>query len=188
MLKEIGEYGRFVGISGFRKVQIENAKAFLEVLHKSVPVEVEVQLFDAGLVATWEHLYFAALNALMAFRAGSNLSKSLAVESVLFASAQRQIMRAIDLMGVKAKIGDVAVLLFGENERVVEEALSSTARAVGVEPDESVLDLSMEKIMHVKETFDISDAELEATSAKNSLDGALVYAVVERVALLSTRL
>jgi len=50
-------------------------------------LEVEVQLFDASLVTTWEHLYFAALDSLTAFRNRENISRSLAMETMLYASA-----------------------------------------------------------------------------------------------------
>ena len=185
MIKHVEEYGRFLGISGFRNIQVLDAKTLADSIHKSVPAGVEVQLFDAALVATWEHLYFAAVNALMAFRGGCNASKSLAVESVLFASAQRQIRRAIDLVGVKAGFGDVAVLVFGESNGDVEAALSATEKAIGTKPDESILELTPQKIAGVKAAFDMSDAELQATSAKTA-EAALVDAVVEHMALLST--
>jgi tRNA threonylcarbamoyladenosine modification (KEOPS) complex Cgi121 subunit len=93
MLTQIAEFHKTVLISGFRGAKIGDARAFLDGVRCDLPLEVEVQVFDADIVASWQHLYFAALNALVAFKNGRNLSKSLAVETVLYASGQRQIKK-----------------------------------------------------------------------------------------------
>ena len=188
MLKPLEEYGRYVEISGFRNVAIGDAKAFMDAVCRDLPDGAEVQLFDADLVATWEHLYFAALNALMAFQNKRNVSKSLAVEMALYASAKRQIKKAIEFIGVKAGSGDVAVVVLGADVAAVEAGLRVVAKRLGVDPNEGVLGLSEAKIVRVREAFDVSDAELQAVSACGDAKAALVDLVVERVALLSTRL
>jgi len=188
MLKPLDEYGRFVEISGFRNVAIGDAKVFMESVCKDLPDGVEVQLFDADLVATWEHLYYAALNALMAFQNKRNASKTLAVEMALYASARRQIKRAIEFIGVKSGSGNIAVVVLGSDEASVEAGLRVVAQRLGVEPDDGVLGLSEAKTVRIRGAFDVSDAELQAVSACGDAEAALVDLVVERVALLSTRL
>ena len=89
-------------------------KDLLKTLNDEKPAQVDFQLFDARLVATWEHLYLAALNALVAFRSKCNISKSLAVETLLYASAQNQIQKATRLFGIKPSSSDIAVLIVGE--------------------------------------------------------------------------
>ena len=188
MLKPLEEYGRYVEITGFRNVAIGDAKAFVDAVCVDLPEGVEVQFFDAALVATWEHLYFAALNALMAFQNKRNASKSLAVEMALYASSQRQIKRAIEFIGVKPGSGNIAVVVLGADVASVQAGLSAVAKRLGVEPDAGILDLSEAKIRRIREAFDVSDAELQAVSACGDAKAALVDLVVERVALLSTRL
>ena len=80
-----------------------------------LPRDCEVQFFDAALVATWEHLYFAVLNAVMNLKSTRGISKSIAVESVLYASAQRQIQKAIDFIGLKPDSENAAVVVICEN-------------------------------------------------------------------------
>ena len=75
---------------------------------------VELQFFDANLIATQQHLYFAALNALQAFQNKTNISKSLAMETMLYASAQRQIQKAIQRCGIKPQTTTMAVIIIGE--------------------------------------------------------------------------
>ena len=188
MLKPLEEYGKYVEITGFRNVAVGDAKAFMDVVCRDLPGGVEVQLFDAALVATWEHLYFAALNALMAFKNKRNVSKSLAVEMAVYASAQRQIKRAIDFIGLKPDSGNIAVVVLGADVASVEAGLSVVAKRLGAVPDDGVLELSEDKFRRIRAAFDVSDGELKAVSACGDAEAALVDLVVERVALLSTRL
>ena len=188
MLKYLEEDGKYVEIAGFRNVKIEDAKAFLEAVRRETPGDTEVQFFDADLVASWQHLYFAVLNALMAFRTERNISKSLAVEVMLYASAQRQITKAIELSGVKPGSTNIALVIISENSDSAKAELSAIAKRIGKEPDETVLELSREKTARIRRAFDISDVELETAKAKGNVQQALVDVVIERVALLSTQL
>ncbi|MGC8997847.1 MAG: KEOPS complex subunit Cgi121 [Candidatus Bathyarchaeia archaeon] len=186
MLKPLEEFGKYVAVAGFRNVKIADVEEFLETVRKRLAKNVEAQFFDAGLVATWQHLYFAALNALNAFKNGLNISKSLAVETLLYASAQRQIRKAMGLMGIKPNSEAIAILAVGEKASDVEAALEAMSKIVGGHRDDSVLELSREKINAIRKAFDISDVELEAVMRGNDLEQALVNLVIERVALLAT--
>jgi KEOPS complex subunit Cgi121 len=188
MLKPIEEAGKYVEITGFRNVDVKDAEEFVEAARGDAPKSGWVQFFDADLVATWQHLYFAVLNALLAFRSGRNVSKSVAMEAMLYASAQRQISKALRLMGVKRGSKNVAVVVLGESPASVAALVSAVAKRVGVEPDESVLAVSEEKARRIREAFGITGKELEAVMGKGDGVQALVDLVVERVALLSTRL
>jgi tRNA threonylcarbamoyladenosine modification (KEOPS) complex Cgi121 subunit len=188
LLKPIEEAGKYVEITGFRNVDIKDAEEFVKVARKGTPKSCWVQFFDAELVATWQHLYFAVLNALLAFRSGRNVSKSVAMEAMLYASAQRQISKALQFIGVKRDAKNVAVVVLGESPASVEAILSAVAKRVGVEPDESVLAISEEKAQRIREAFGITVTELETVMGKGDGVQALVDLVVERVALLSTRL
>jgi tRNA threonylcarbamoyladenosine modification (KEOPS) complex Cgi121 subunit len=188
MLKTIEEYQKTVEITGFRNVSISDAKKISQNLQSRLPSNCEIQLFDADLVATWQHLYFATINALMAFKNGRNISKSLAVETVLYASAQGQIQKAIEQIGVKPETKNVALLLICEKSESAKAGLEATAKLLGVQPDESVLELSQIKIERIRKVFDITYAELEAKSANVGGEKVLVDLVVERVALLSTHI
>jgi tRNA threonylcarbamoyladenosine modification (KEOPS) complex Cgi121 subunit len=188
MLKPMEEYGKYVEISGFKRVDVEDARSFVEGVCLELPADVEVQLFDADLIATWEHLYFAALNAQMAFKNKRNISKSLAVETALYASSQRQIKKGLDFIGVKPESVNVAVLVLGVNADLEQAGLSAIARRLGAEPDESVLELSKAKVERIRSAFGVSDVELETVSSRGNTEQALLNLVIERMALLSTRL
>ena len=91
-------------------------------------------------------------------------------------------------MGVKRGSKNVAVVVLGESPASVAALVSAVAKRVSVEPDESVLAVSEEKARRIREAFGITGKELEAVMGKGDGAQALVDLVVERVALLSTRL
>ncbi len=187
MLKQIEEFGKHVAIAGFRNVKIDDIEEFFKIIRKEKPSSVETQFFDAKFVATWQHLYFAALNALTAFRNGENISESLAMESLLYASAQRQIRKAMKLLGIKPNSSEIAVLVIGERPESVRSALSLVSKQVKAEGDDAVLKLSKEKVVDIQEIFVISDVELETVMKKDGLEKALTDLVIERMALLATQ-
>jgi len=187
MLRHIEEHGKCVEITGFRDIQIEDAEEFVKSMRNSNQRNIAVQFFDAELIATWEHMHFAVLDALLAFRNGWNISRDLAMEVMLYASAQRQIRKAIDLAGVKQGSSDVAMMIIGEDQAAVKRTLSAVSERLGKQPDETVLELSKSKTSRIRRAFGISEAEIATVSEKNP-DKALVNLVIERMALLATQL
>jgi tRNA threonylcarbamoyladenosine modification (KEOPS) complex Cgi121 subunit len=186
MLKYIEEFGKYVEITGFRNVVVNDAKCFLRCVSDG---DFEVQLFDADLVASWQHLYFALLNGLVAFRGKRNLSKSLSVETLLYASSQRQIKKALEYMGVKSTSRNLAAVVVSEKAQSLQVAVDALSRSLGAKVDESVLDLSDEKILRIRELFKISDVEFDIVVAKGGpVEQGFIDLVVEHVALLATRL
>ena len=189
MLYKFEEYGYCAEITGFRGVGFEQADAYLKANRKVGQQKVWIQFFNADLVATWEHLYFAVLNALSAFRSRTNLSKSLAMETLLYASSERQIQKAIQAVGIKPDSSEVALVVIGESPEMIEAALKEVAVSLKTEPCAAVLDLTPKKTVKIKEAFKITPQMLEAAMVKGkSEDLALVDLVVEKVALLATEL
>ncbi len=187
MISEIKEHSKHLAVAGFKNVRIKDVKGFLEDV-KRASKEVCVQFFDARLIAGWEHLFFAALNALKAFESGVNASNSLAIEVLLFASAQRQIKRAVELLGIKPETSAAAVLVMTETPQEVTEILNTVSGLVLGERDDSVLELTKEKIEAIKSFFEISDLELQAKLEEEDLEkGALTDLVIEHMALLVTQ-
>lgn len=187
MLRYIEEFGRHVVITGFRNAKIKDIEELLGKIHNEKPPSVEIQLFDAEFVASWQHLYFAILNALTAFKNNENISKSLAMETMLYASAQRQIRKATEILGIKPATANMAVLIIGEKPETVKSALSKVSMFVSAQEDETVLQISTKKVRIIQKTFGISDLELKTVMKKDGLEKALADLVVERMALLVTQ-
>ena len=188
MLRYIREFERYVLIDGFKNVKIKDVDGFFRaVREESKSLDVEIQFFDAQLVCTWQHLYFAALNALTAFQNKGNISKSLAMESLLYASAQHQIRKATELLGIQPDSLEIAVLVIGRELETVRSASSLALKHVSAIYDDAILELSKEKAASIRRVFGISSEELEAAMRKDDLEKALTDLVIERMALLATK-
>ena len=186
MLKTVEEFGKWVAIVGFRNVCVGEVDQFLSRL-RQVLGGVVVQFFDAEPIAGWEHLYFSVLNALKAFESRTSISKSLAVECLLFASAQGQISAAFKLIGVKKESSQVAVVVVADEKEQAEKAVREISALIGGKRDDSVLELSDEKIPLVRRLFAISDAEFESKLGDDGEKKALSDLVIEHVALLAVQ-
>ena len=186
-MTEKTEHNKDIIIAGFRNVQIENINKFLHEFRRK-NIGAAVQFFDAKHVAGPQHLYFAALNALKAFERKINISNNLAVELLLYASAQRQITKAVELLGVNQGSSEVAALIVADGNHEKECFLRLVAETVSGERDDSVLDLTAQKIDGIRELFQITDTEFEAKLEKQGLEKeALTDLVIERMALLGAK-
>jgi len=187
VIRKLEEFGRYVVIAGFRDAKIEDINAFFNLVRKKA-ADAEIQILNANLIASWEHLYFAALNALKAFQGKLNISNSLAMETLLYASAQRQIDKAIDLLGKKPQCSKIAVLIIAKTLKEAKSALENVSKLVSGERDDTTLQLADEKIEGIRRLFDISDLEMESKLKRKELEKeTLVDLVIEHVALLVTQ-
>jgi len=180
-------FSQHLTIAGFRDVRIENVDRFFQTV-KDETGNACVQFFNASLVAGGEHLRFAALNALNAFKSKINISSNLAMETLLYASAQRQIKEAVKAIGIKPNIGRVAVLVLTENCKQASTVLKVVSKLMGGRRDDSVVDLSDDKMADLKRLFEISNVELRAKEDRPDAEKqALADLVIEHMALLVTQ-
>ena len=186
MTKKLEEFNKHFAIAGFRNVKIKDVNRFLEDVRREAK-EAHVQFFDAKRIAGQQHLYFAALNAIRAFEKKLNISSNLAVEALLYASAQRQIRKAVDMLGIKPHSSQVAVLVIAETKHAVDTGLKVVSGLIAGERNDDVIELTDEKIESIKKLFGVSDLEIEAKLRGKGLEKeALVDLVIEHVALLAT--
>lgn len=94
----------------------------------------EVLLADARIVFGRDHLESAVRHAERSRDAGSMVARSIAMESLLYLSGQRQVADAIRLAGIKADSPDVAIALFGSTD------VDGLVRTLGWVRDDGVLD------------------------------------------------
>jgi tRNA threonylcarbamoyladenosine modification (KEOPS) complex Cgi121 subunit len=188
MLYYLKEYDKYAEITGYKRIIFDRAEEFLKANRKQNKENVDIQFFDATLIASQQHLYFAALNAMQAFQNKTNISKTLAMETMLYASAQRQIQKAIQRLGIKPQTTALAVIIVGEDTAQIKMMLEEVSVFVGAEPDEGVLEVSKFKEQKIIETFQITNQELNTVMKNENRSEALVNLIIERVALLSTQL
>jgi len=183
----LADFNKHVAIAGFREVKLEDVNRFFQAV-KDKTENACVQFFDASLIAGWEHLHFAVLNTLNAFKSKANISSSTAMETLLYASAQRQIKEAVRLIGIKPSTRHVAVLIIAKTPGQAESVLRVVSQLLGGRPDDSVVELTDAKTDGVRKLFDLSNAELESKLQREGFEKqALVDMVIEHMALLVTR-
>jgi KEOPS complex subunit Cgi121 len=189
LILDLSEDGRFAVVSAFRVPKDMDPSVTLKELRSEIPAS-EIQFFDGGRVAGKEHLEIAAINASHAFKSGIGISRSLAMETLLYASAQRQIDAAITRTGVTQDSKIVGFVAFSQNEEDARILESNIAQIVGVELNEELLEeWSEKKTRNLTALYGISATELEAVKVpRQEIEKAIMKAVVERVALLSTRI
>ncbi len=148
------------------KGQIADAKELVRRLQSLK--EGQVLALNADLVCGREHLESAVHHALRSFHRKSNSCNTIMMETLLFASGERQISKAQQKMSPTAGESRVALVLFGASRE-------ETLRASHLERDDSVLACSEMKVRN----FGIGDKELEAAGPGMGQD-----LVLERVAFV----
>lgn len=180
------EYGKYVTLYSFQINEPLDANSLLESL-RGFSTDLDIQMVNLDRIAGRKHLYFAVLNAVHAFERDTNISRTLAVEFLLYASAQKQISEAIKMMGVDQNTKNVVVIAIGKNEQSLREFTERLPSVVKTKSDDALLDRwSDEKVENLLSTFRISKKELQAMTGKKPQKETIQELIVERVALLAT--
>ena len=174
-------------VLGLENVTVKDTDFLFKTLKQSFS-DVNFQIFDAEKIAGKAHIEFAVLNALKAFKTGKNISKSLPVEVMLYVSSQRQIGKALKMVGISPETKNLVLVVFGVSSDVASKVLDEVHRLVGGKINSEVVEVNREKIETIKKTFEISDLEIETQMFGNiTLEEAIKKLVIERIALLATQ-
>ena len=115
-----------------------------------------IQLLNADSIVSKNHIMHGVNQAFLAFDRGENLAKDISVEIVLRCSAQRQISKAFDMMGLKEGEMNLCALLINSND-YSHELDSIFTR------DDDVLAPDFDNLIKV---YNISDVELQNMSVE----------------------
>lgn len=147
-----------------------------------------VQFFNSEMIVDEIHLLSAAQNAFNAWKGDYMRSRSLDVEIVIYASAQHQIGRAIEIIGVDDKTRTIAVLALGEDEKKVQNCVLDLGKAIGSEITPA-FEMTVEKLETLMEIFHISKSEVSLFLDKDDLRSrqrALSKCLVSRISQIAT--
>lgn len=126
---------------------------------------VTIQLMDAARIADSHHLLFAIIYALQAFHRGKQRASHIGMEILRLAAAQRQITRALDILGITNETKQLAGVIVSGSRRVLDRVYTRFLAATEAHNSPEVLDItSSEKEEELQEAFKISSAELAATA------------------------
>jgi KEOPS complex subunit Cgi121 len=183
LIEEIDQH--FLLALGFPRAKVGDPAAVLNQL-RSKPAHVEVQLLRADLVAGIEHLRLAANKALRSFYGKKPRSRSLAVELLLFVSCQRQISKAIKLLGVEPADEGVVLVALGKSRGSLQE-LEERSNSIFGDTDQSLIEIgSKAKFANLQLAYSVSNREVEAARFEGeSKTDVLKRLIIERSALLS---
>jgi tRNA threonylcarbamoyladenosine modification (KEOPS) complex Cgi121 subunit len=148
---------------------------------------ITIQLLNGLLISGLPHLLSAAQNAINAQKGDYMLSRSLDVEIIVFASTQRQIGKALELLGVYDGLEEIAVVIVGNNVSIVKGAIQNLTEKIGQElvpPFKPTND----RFERIKNQFQISKEEIKAISDSNDVESqlaALSRCIASRVSLVA---
>lgn len=182
------ENDKALSILGFRDAKIGEVNDFLKKIKTGI-YPAAVQLVDATRIAGATHLFFAFLNAQKSFSQGRAISENLEMETLLYASGQRQISKAIETLGVKPQTSKIAVIIFAQSEEEVKEAEEKLVELVSGTRDDSVLEAKEKsKVESLMKVFEVTELELQTvTGSGTAVEEALTWLIVERASILSIK-
>lgn len=185
---KLKDYEKYLLIVNLVDVKISNVNHTIKRLKADLS-GIEVQAFDSNKIAGWEHLYFAALNALKAFQSGYNISKSLSMELLLYASAERQIKNAIQKVGINENTKEVTIAILANEKNTHKDLVEKLLSILNGKIDKEFLEKwTNNKVQVLKNTFNISDLELSTLKRKNiGVQEIIKRLIIERMAILATK-
>ncbi len=156
-----------IQIAGF-KSNIRDFGNLMNDINK-ISKNCTVQLLNADRIAGNEHIRHATVHAIKAFERNENIAKDLGLEICVRTSAQRQISKALSILGIKEGEMDICAVAVGCSENIMNElGIILDKRDDDVlKPDENLL----------KKIYDVSDAEIETAKGISNV-------MVERTTLL----
>ena len=188
-IEQLGVNGtdKVVGIAELRNSNNLKQKELIQLATSMSSDSLTVQLLNGLLIANEIHLLSAAQNAIRAQQGDYMVSRSLDVEIIVFASAQRQIGRALEALGVHDGLDEIALVVIGTDNSSVEHSIKDLVDTIGTETVPS-FSATNERMVRVKKHFQIGDKEINAISDSETLESrldALARCIVSRVSLVA---
>ena len=156
-----------IQIAGF-KSNINDFGNLMSNINK-ISKNCTIQLLNADGIAGREHILHAAVHAIKAFERNENIAKDLGLEICVRASAQRQISKALSILGIREGEMNICAVAVDCSENIMDELgdiLNKNDDTV-LDPDETLL----------KDIYGISEGEIKTASGISNV-------MIERTTLL----
>ena len=177
----------WVGIAELFNSSHTRTDALIKVASEGEEDIYAIQFLDSSLIVSVGHLLSAAQNAVNAWKGDYMLTRGLDAEVLVYASAQRQIGRAIENLGIHDGLQSIALTVVGGDKKAVRDVITKMVDKVGEEvkpafvPDRERL----ERIMH---HYSINEKEVKALTDSDEVEiwaEALSKCVVSRVSIVA---
>ena len=166
-------------VAGISETQIDDVEDILRQIKRLAKEKgVILQLVDADRVTGKEHLELASYHAQKAFQQKTPTSNSLEIETLLYATGQRQIDKALALMGIALKTKNVAIIVLYSLTKPtnLSELFKEITRILKGPQSNEVFNMTPEKEKELIQLFKIAPEELQTCSIQNL--------IIERMAML----
>lgn len=143
--------------------------------------KIEIQIMDADLVCGRDHIISACEHAIRAFREKRNAMRRISMEILLYAAGERQIVDAINKIGIKKGKGRFVFVFLTSRDfeeidgEIDENEAVEIIRWLGMRPNDDVMKISRDKLKNLG----FSDEEIDTVEKDKYGDLAL-----EKVAML----
>jgi tRNA threonylcarbamoyladenosine modification (KEOPS) complex Cgi121 subunit len=156
---------------------------------KDIQEVLAVQLFNSDMIATHLHILVSALYAMRAFDTSRNISNTIGTEILLYASAQHQIVDAIQRIGVKPESSNVVAVAISSRRDLTSQTLTIIAKELAGKMDDRVLGISNPtKARTIRTVFGINEEELNSAGMETDLksaEWAITRRVLSRISLMA---
>jgi len=145
-----------------------------------------IQFLDLDKTAGHRHILLATYNALKSYRLDEMISRSIAIEILLYVAAERQIAQAFARIGVQTQTKKIVVIATSESSEVFPPLEAHLSQSFNHECNDRLLDeWTEERSETVRELFKITDKEIKAvTRTGDSIRKSIQRLAIERSALL----
>ncbi|MGB6679808.1 MAG: KEOPS complex subunit Cgi121 [Candidatus Bathyarchaeia archaeon] len=186
MIKSLDEYDQILLIEGLFSKKNIKYDDLMQILERKSS-NVIIQLLDGDRVLGRDHIIFAVLNALKGKKNNKMISEDLPMEILVYASAQRQINKSIEILGVKKNSHRVVLVALSKSEKKLYDLLESISKMQDLSIDNSSFNMwNGEMAETIKIIFKISNSEFESVKRKNYSDKKIFEElIIEKMALLA---
>jgi len=182
-----------ISIIGFENAKIEDIETIFKELQKIEKAHsVTIQLFNSHLIATKQHLQISAYHALKAFKEKRNIAEKINMEIMLYASGQRQIVKAINILGIKPENKQIAAIIISKennnNRKVHENVIKKLIQALNAKESRKVLEITEKKRIIIRKKFNITEKMIKAITkekTEKAINNAITELILEKIALLA---
>lgn len=140
-----------IQIAGF-KYNVSDLKELMDKINL-ISSDCTLQLLNADAVGGYEHVLHSTIHAIKAFKRKQNIANDLGIEICVRASAQRQISKALNIVGIKEGKMNICTVAVNCREDVmerIEDILNFRDDSI-LKPNEKSL----------KKIYNITDKEIE---------------------------
>ena len=170
MLRNIEELNLFKNLGIEENIEIAgfngNIDSIPDILKKVDSIKSNccdgciIQLMDAKAIAGEKHLLHGIIHGILAFKRNENLANDLGIEICVRTSAQRQISKALDILGLKEGEMDIIAILINCPDYFINELSKIFIREDNVFTSNNSI---------LKELYNISDEELDTMNIEDIL-------------------